>query len=173
MSKKLKKGTVATNADNAPVLSRPSLVLILQISLLVFVGIYLANFLFPASAHAQEITVYKSPNCGCCNKWVSHLEKNGFKVNAHNRNDMASIKQQLGIAPQQQSCHTAIVEGYIIEGHVPAADVKRLLREKPDVQGLTVPGMPMGSPGMEGPRKDAYSVLAIDRQGETTVYSPY
>jgi len=122
---------------------------------------------------AEEITVYKSPTCGCCTKWVSHLQSNGFKVKAYNLNDMPSVKQQLGIAPKQQSCHTAVVDGYVIEGHVPAADIHRLLTEKPRIHGLTVPGMPMGSPGMEGPRSDSYNVLAIDKQGKTTVFSQY
>lgn len=125
------------------------------------------------SSHAEEITVYKSPTCVCCSKWVEHLEDSGFTVKAHNRNDMQLIKQQLRISRPLQSCHTAIINGYVIEGHVPAADIKRLLAEKPQIHGLTVPGMPMGSPGMEGPRKDAYNVLAIDRQGKTTVYNQY
>ena len=125
------------------------------------------------SASAEEITVYKSPTCGCCKKWVSHLEVNDFDVNAYNRTNLAAIKQQFNIPLQLQSCHTAIVGGYVIEGHVPAEDIKRLLTEKPDIHGLTVPGMPMGSPGMEGPRKDSYQVLAIDKQGTTSVYSQH
>ena len=142
--------------------------------LLIIISIYGASYSSViGTVNAEEITVYKSATCGCCKNWVSHLENNGFDVNAHNRNDMPSIKKQYGVAPQQQSCHTAIINGYVIEGHVPAADIKRLLTEKPDIKGLTVPGMVMGSPGMEGPRKDAYNVLAIDRQGNTSVYSQY
>lgn len=142
--------------------------------LLIIISIYgVSHSPVIGSANAEEITVYKSPTCGCCTKWVSHLEESGFEVNAINRNDMPSIKQQYGIASQQQSCHTAIINGYVIEGHVPAADIKRLLTEKPNIHGLTAPGMPMGSPGMEGPRKDAYDVLAIDRQGKTTVFSSH
>ncbi|MCW8963047.1 MAG: DUF411 domain-containing protein [Gammaproteobacteria bacterium] len=139
-------------------------------TILLFAAVFIMN---TSTAKAEEITVYKSPTCGCCTKWVSHLQSNGFKVNAYNLNDMPSVKQQFGIAPAQQSCHTAVVGGYVIEGHVPAADIRRLLTEKPNIHGLTAPGMPMGSPGMEGPHKDAYDVLAIDKQGKTTVFSQH
>jgi len=140
-------------------------------STITLVGVTLGLNLSPA--RAEKITVYKSPTCGCCTKWVSHLESSGFEVNAINRNDMPSIKHKLGIDQKNQSCHSALVNGYVIEGHVPATDIKSLLAKKPNIHGLTVPGMPMGSPGMEGPHKDAYNVLAIDRQGSTTVYSSY
>jgi len=118
-------------------------------------------------------TVYKSPTCGCCGKWISHLEANGFKVTAKNSNNLASIKQQLGIQPQLQSCHTAQIGNYIVEGHVPAADIKRMLAEQPDIDGLAVPGMPMGSPGMEGARKDNYDVLAIKKGNNPKVFNSY
>ncbi|MFW2437857.1 MAG: DUF411 domain-containing protein [Arenicellales bacterium] len=123
---------------------------------------------------AEEIiTVYKSPTCGCCTKWVSHLEENGFKVKAIDTKDMYAVKKKAGLPFGLGSCHTATVEGYTIEGHVPASDVRRLLAERPAVKGLTVPGMPMGSPGMEGPRKDRYSVLTFDDSGKTTVFSTH
>ena len=125
------------------------------------------------SAELESITVYKSPTCGCCTKWVSHLEDHGFKVDAINRNDMNSVKSDAGIPRQLASCHTAKIGGYIIEGHVPADDIKRLLKERPDVAGLTVPGMPMGSPGMEGHRQDSYDVLTFTRTGETGVFNHY
>ncbi len=118
----------------------------------------------------ESITVFKSPTCGCCTKWVSHLQDNGFKVKAINRSDMNGVKSDAGIPRKLASCHTAMVGGYIIEGHVPADDIKRLLKERPDVAGLTVPGMPMGSPGMEGPRQDKYSVLTFTETGKTTVF---
>ena len=124
-------------------------------------------------AELESITVYKSPSCGCCSKWVSHLQDNGFEVEAINRNDMNSVKLDAGIQRQLASCHTAIIDGYIIEGHVPAADINRLLKERPDVAGLTVPGMPMGSPGMEGHRQDNYEVLTFTKSGETKVFSRY
>jgi len=118
-------------------------------------------------------TVYKTPSCGCCGKWISHLEANGFKVIAENRNDLSSIKQQLGIQPQLQSCHTAKIGKYIVEGHVPAEDIKRMLAEQPDIDGVAVPGMPMGSPGMEGPTKDNYDVLVIKQGSRPQVFNSY
>lgn len=121
----------------------------------------------------KPITVYKSPTCGCCSKWVRHLQDNGFDVNAINRNDMNRVKSAAGIPRQLASCHTAVVGGYVIEGHVPAADIRRLLKEQPAVAGLTAPGMPMGSPGMEGPRRDAYKVLTFTKEGDSTVFSSY
>lgn len=124
-------------------------------------------------AALESITVYKSPNCGCCSKWVRHLQNNGFEVNAINRNDMNSIKSQAGIPQRLASCHTAVVGGYVIEGHVPAADIRRLLKERPAVAGLTVPGMPMGSPGMEGQRQDVYNVLTFTKEGGSEVFSRY
>ena len=120
-----------------------------------------------------EITVYKSPTCRCCRKWIKHLEKNGFLVNAINEENMSSIKYKMGIEPKYQSCHTAMVDGYYIEGHVPASDIRRLLSEKPDAAGLTVPGMPKGSPGMEVGGKDPYSVLLVNKDGTQKVYNKY
>lgn len=122
---------------------------------------------------AQTITVYKSPTCGCCKNWVAHLEDNGFKVIAHDSRDMDSIKREHGVPASMASCHTALVDGYIIEGHVPASAIRRLLKEKPAVAGLAVPGMPMGSPGMEGPRKDRYNALLFNRAGDAAIYESY
>lgn len=139
--------------------------------LLLAVSVY--GLMQSPAANAEVITVYKSPTCGCCKKWVSHLEDHGFTVKSHNQNDMSAIKKKLGVAPNLQSCHTAKVGGYVIEGHVPASDIQQLLAEKPDIHGLTVPGMPMGSPGMEGHRKDAYDVLSIDKRGRTSVFNQY
>lgn len=120
---------------------------------------------------AEEVVVYKSPTCGCCKAWVSHLKENGFNVTVHDQYDMQPIKRQMGVPQRLQSCHTAQVGDYVIEGHVPAADIVRLLREKLPIKGLTAPGMPMGSPGMEGPRKDPYEVLAFQPDGRTSVYA--
>lgn len=121
-----------------------------------------------------EITVYKSPTCGCCNKWVKHLEDNGFDVKSKNVKDVIPYKIKYGVTPQLASCHTAVIDGYTIEGHVPASDIKRLLREKPAVQGLSVPQMPVGTPGMEqGARKDPYKVISFDRDGRTGVFTDY
>ncbi|MCU7812820.1 MAG: DUF411 domain-containing protein [Candidatus Thiodiazotropha sp. (ex Notomyrtea botanica)] len=120
---------------------------------------------------AADLVVYKSPTCGCCAAWISHMEQNGHQVKVHDRNDLPTIKRQFGVPEHLQSCHTAMVEGYVIEGHVPAEDVERLLKERPAVNGLTVPGMPMGSPGMEGHRKDPYDVLTFKRNGNTDVFA--
>jgi hypothetical protein len=124
-------------------------------------------------AELESIIVYKSPTCGCCTKWVSHLQENGFEVETIDLQDMNSVKAEVGISRQLASCHTAKIGGYVIEGHVPASDIKRLLKERPDVVGLTVPGMPMGSPGMEGHRKDNYDVLTFTNSGETAVFSSH
>ena len=122
----------------------------------------------------RGVTVYKSPTCGCCSKWIDHLKQNGFKVEAHNVKDVTPYKIQSGVTPELASCHTAIIDGYIIEGHVPASDIKRLLRERPDVVGLAVPGMPIGSPGMEqGNHKDKYNVIAFDKKGNKKVFSSH
>ena len=124
----------------------------------------------PSAAEA-DILVYKSPTCGCCNAWVDHLRANGFKVSVQDRLDMAPIKGENGVPLRLQSCHTAQLGGYVIEGHVPAGDILRLLREKLPVKGLTVPGMPMGSPGMQGPASDPYEVLAFQPDGRTSVFA--
>ena len=122
-------------------------------------------------ANAADVVVYKSPTCGCCKNWISHLQENGFTVEVHNRRNMNPIKTELGVPRHLQSCHTATVGGYVLEGHVPADDIARLLKEKPAIKGLAVPGMPMGSPGMEGPRKDAYDVVTFRENGRTTVFA--
>ncbi len=118
-----------------------------------------------------DITVYKSPTCGCCNKWIKHLEKNGFNVKAVNKRDMQTVKAKFDVKHEYQSCHTAKIRRYFIEGHVPAADIKKLLKEKLYAKGLAAPGMPMGSPGMEGHRKGNYAVMLIDKQDKASVYA--
>ncbi len=135
----------------------------------------LGGFILMQNVSAEpEMTVYKSATCGCCNKWVKHMEDNGFQVAAIDVLDVNLVKQQYGISYEHASCHTAVVDGYVIEGHVPALDVKRLLAEKPDVLGLSVPGMPVGSPGMEmGDRVDRYSVIAMDKEGNARVFNQY
>src|SRR5687768_12736546 len=131
----------------------------------------------PSSSHAFSkepvITVYRDPNCGCCSKWIEHLIKHGFRVKDNKSDEMSEVKRGLGVPDSMESCHTGVVNGYVIEGHVPAADIKRLLKEKPKVAGLAVPGMPMGSPGMEGPRTDRYDVLSFDKSGKTSVYAKH
>jgi len=124
-----------------------------------------------ATSAGPVATVYKSPTCGCCSLWNRHLEENGFEIVAYDREDMPAVKDSLGVPANLASCHTAVIEGYVVEGHVPAASIRRLLEEKPDARGLTVPGMPLGSPGMDqGDMKQSYDVLLVDNNGDATVY---
>ncbi len=120
-----------------------------------------------------QVQVYKSPTCGCCGKWIDHLESHGFAVEAHDVKHVTPIKRSHGVPAKLVSCHTALVEGYVIEGHVPAEDVARLLEERPPVAGLAVPDMPIGSPGMEGPNPEPYRVYSFDGQGRTEVFSSH
>ncbi len=131
----------------------------------------------PKPAPLPEVHVYKSPTCGCCNDWISHLEANGFKVNATNVPDSRHYRARFGMPAKLGSCHTALVGGYVVEGHVPAREIKRLLRERPSALGLSVPGMPVGSPGMDGPEYkgvvDPYDVLLVQPDGSARVYASY
>ena len=119
---------------------------------------------------AGRLEVYKDPQCGCCGQWVEHMKANGFTA-AVQEGDVAPIKAKYKITAAIASCHTTLIGGYVIEGHVPAAEIQRLLKEKPKVAGLAVPGMPIGSPGMEGPNARPYDVLTFDKTGKTAVYS--
>lgn len=120
-------------------------------------------------AESETITVYKSPTCGCCKNWIKHLEAAGFEVEAIDSDDMNAVKQEFGVPRNMTSCHTARVAGYTIEGHVPADDILRLLGKRPEADGLAVPGMPVGSPGMEvGDRVDPYKVMLFGEAGATT-----
>lgn len=128
------------------------------------------------SASELTIEVWKTATCGCCKAWIEHVEQNGFSAKSKDvaAGQLANIKAQAGLSPDLQSCHTAKVGGYVIEGHVPASDIRRLLSERPDAIGLTVPGMPIGSPGMEaGDEKVPYEVLLVRRDGSTEVFSRY
>ncbi|MEJ7810224.1 MAG: DUF411 domain-containing protein [Gemmatimonadaceae bacterium] len=119
------------------------------------------------------VTVYKSPSCGCCKNWVEHMRANGFRVATVDRDEFTDVKREHGVGEALESCHTALVGGYVVEGHVPAADVRRLLLERPAVLGIAAPGMPMGSPGMEGPRTDRYDVVSFDKSGATKVFASH
>lgn len=123
-----------------------------------------------------ELEVWKDPSCGCCQEWVTHMQSNGFVVKVHDSGNNA-VRARLGIDRKYGSCHTALVGGYVVEGHVPAADVQRLLKDKPRALGLAAPGMPVGAPGMDGPmygeRVDAFDVLLIARDGSASVYRHY
>lgn len=124
-----------------------------------------------ASASPVPIKVYKDPNCGCCKEWITHLEQNGFKVEVMDLPDLSAVKAKHGVKQELQACHTGVVGNYTVEGHVPADLIHKMLKEKPSIAGLAVPGMPMGSPGMEGAIKEKYDVLTFDRAGRTTVYA--
>lgn len=129
----------------------------------------------PAAQSGQPtIEVWKSPTCNCCSKWIEILRKDGFNVTVHNESAMNPLKTKLGVPVSLASCHTGIVEGYVIEGHVPAEDIKRLLKERPKTKGLAVPGMPIGSPGMEmESRIDPYEVLLFSEQGPPSVFASH
>ena len=132
-------------------------------------------FAVPVLAHAAMpiVDVYKSASCGCCGEWVKHMKDNGFTVRTHDVANPSDYREKFGIPNQFGSCHTAKVGGYAIEGHVPAADVARLLAAKPKATGLAVPAMPLGSPGMDGPRKDPFDVLLVKADGSTSVDKHY
>lgn len=117
------------------------------------------------------VEVYKSPTCGCCSKWVEHMKANGFKVVTHEMNDVTPHKQRLGVPVGMGSCHTAVVGGYLVEGHVPADDVKRLLAEKPKAKGLVSPGMPQSAPGMDVPGKQPYEIFLVRQDGSTSSFA--
>ena len=127
----------------------------------------------PAEADPQAMQVYKSPTCGCCQKWVDYLRSRGYTVTVSDVPDVGRVKRDLGVPSSASSCHTALVGGYFIEGHVPEQDISRLLAERPNIAGLAVPGMPIGSPGMEGPNPHAYSVLAVHKDGKVTVFAEH
>jgi hypothetical protein len=135
------------------------------------VAAFAAGVTLAGAAAAQEITVYKSPACGCCGKWIEHMRNNGFDVR-----DIAainSVKTRYGVPTDMRSCHTGVVEGYVIEGHVPASDIRRLLNERPKVAGLPAPGMPIGAPGMEVAKAQPYTVMSFEKDGATAVFAKH
>lgn len=125
------------------------------------------------NAAGPQVQVYKTPTCSCCSKWVQHLRGNGFQVSVQDVADTVVYRRKYGVPEALLSCHTAVVEGYSLEGHVPASDIQRLLRERPKAKGLAVPGMPAGSPGMESTRSEAYAVMIFDDKGRSSVYQRY
>ena len=140
-------------------------------------GLALAPAAAWASTPPSSVQVWKSPTCGCCTDWITHLSDHGFKVDVQEVPDTSAVRSRLGIPTEYGSCHTALVDGYALEGHVPASDIQRLLRERPAAIGLAVPGMPVGSPGMDGPeyegRKHPYDVLLVRQWGLTRVFQSY
>lgn len=123
------------------------------------------------AANAAQLTVMKSPYCGCCAKWIEHVQQHGFTVKVVDTEDMASVKKRLGVPDRLASCHTTMAGGYFIEGHVPAADIKRLLAQKPKATGIAVPGMPAGSPGMETGRAKPYATIIVRPDGTTSIFA--
>ncbi|MFA9372750.1 MAG: DUF411 domain-containing protein [Poseidonibacter sp.] len=126
------------------------------------------------AVEGKEMVVYKSPYCGCCTKWIDLMKKEGFNVKTVMLNNVNEIKSKVGLTSKTSSCHTAIVDGYFVEGHVDYSAVKKMLNEKPDILGITVPGMPIGSPGMEqGDVKEAYNILYVNKNGTTGIYEKH
>jgi hypothetical protein len=143
---------------------------------LAFGGLALAPLAAALAQNLPRIEVWKDPNCGCCKDWIVHLERHGFRTQTYDTGNNAA-RLRLGMPQKYASCHTAVIEQYVIEGHVPAREIQRLLRERPPALGLAVPGMPVGSPGMDGKiygdRKDRYEVLLVARDGSSRVYQAY
>ncbi len=145
----------------------------------VVVGVLLLILLAACSSGSggekPTVMVYKSPTCGCCGAWADHLRANGFRVQEQNVSDIMAVKAKYGVPSELTSCHTAIVDGYVVEGHVPANEVQRLLTERPKIKGIAVPGMPVGSPGMEVPgmSPEPFNVVAFDAEGNTSVFAEY
>jgi hypothetical protein len=137
--------------------------------------VLVAAFLFvPAAASAATMSVYKTATCGCCEAWVEHMRDAGFTLAVHDveRSELIERKQALGLDRRLAACHTAVIDGYVVEGHIPAADVRRLLAERPDIAGIAVPGMPQGSPGMDfGQASEPYNVVAFDDAGGMSVFA--
>lgn len=153
--------------------------LVLQLSLVsVSAAILSKPRIAAAGVSAPTITVWKTPTCGCCKAWVAHLRKNGFEVVTHDVDDTTAIRKKFGFPDQYGSCHTAKLDEYVIEGHVPAQDIRKLLQDKPAARGLSVPGMPLGSPGMEGTgsfagERHAYNVFLVLNDGNARVFKSY
>lgn len=125
----------------------------------------------PAAEKPIDIVVYRSPSCGCCGKWLEHMKQNNFNVQDNVTENMQAIKEKYGVSKEMASCHTALVDGYVVEGHVPAADIRELLRTKPKVTGIAVPGMVSGTPGMEmGGRKEPYQVMSFDAENHYQIF---
>jgi hypothetical protein len=123
-----------------------------------------------APSPGPEISVYKNASCGCCKKWVEHLQAAGFRVTVHDTSNLAGVMERYGVPRKLTACHTAVVDGYVIEGHVPADVIQRLLKERPGIAGVAVPGMPAGSPGMESETPARFYILTFDKNGTTSVY---
>lgn len=149
-----------------------------RLRLIVLASVGLGALAIAVNAQRSDeptVSVYKTPTCGCCRKWVDHLKANGFSVRTTDLDNLDAVKVKYGVPSDFGSCHTAVVSGYVVEGHVPAKDIQRLLRERPKIAGLAVPSMPAGSPGMEipGGKVQPYRVLTFDKNGTSSVYASY
>lgn len=146
--------------------------------ILATLGLMLGGFLYQVNTQnvgpTPVVTVYHSPTCGCCKKWIAHLEHNGFSTKAIIVDDVTPIKNKLNVPLNLSSCHTAVVDGYVIEGHVPASSIKKILSEKPsNLEGIAVPGMPLGSPGMEGAYKESFGVISFSRGAAKSLFMQF
>jgi hypothetical protein len=138
----------------------------------IVLAIAAGSWLKARDALAADVTVYTTPTCGCCTKWAEYVRANGFSVKTVFRDNLTPIKRKYDVSPMLETCHTAIVDGYVVEGHVPIDVIRKLLEERPDAKGIAVPGMPVGSPGMEqGTVRDRYNVVLFDGMGGMTVYA--
>lgn len=137
------------------------------------VTLLFAALLAPAAMAANALNVYSDPSCGCCGAWVNYMRAQGYTVTVHQDQPMAAVKARLGVPPDAMSCHTAVIGGYVIEGHVPVEDIRRLLAERPNARGLAAPGMPMGSPGMEVGAPERYDVVLINQDGSSRVFTTH
>ncbi len=142
----------------------------IAIIILTFVFSYAAT-VNAKDSHSKDIVVYKNPECGCCKKWITYLKRNNYNVTEKNTRDVFAEKKRLGVPEKISACHTAVIDGYVIEGHVTHRDIKRLLLLRPDVKGIAVPGMPTGTPGMEkGDIKEKYNVMSFDKKGKINIF---
>jgi hypothetical protein len=145
-----------------------------SISLLVLLKVLAITTAFAGDAMVKDIVVYKNPECGCCTKWVDYLKDNNYNVTIENTRDVLAVKKRLGVPEKLAACHTAVIDGYIVEGHITHRDIKRLLLFRPDVKGIAVPGMPVGTPGMErGSAIQPHKVISFDEQGNMEVFSAH
>jgi hypothetical protein len=137
------------------------------------ISLLFAMLFAPAALAANAFDVYSDPSCGCCGAWVEYMRAHGYTVTVHQDRPMATVKARFSVPDRAMSCHTAVIDGYVVEGHVPVEDIRRLLAERPDAIGIAAPGMPMGSPGMEMGAPERYDVVLIGRDGSTRVYATH
>lgn len=144
------------------------------IPVLAIFNILTVTMAIASDALVKDIVVYKNPECGCCSKWVKYLQDNNYNVTIESSRDVLAVKKRLGIPEKLAACHTAVIDGYIVEGHITHRDIKRLLLFRPEIKGIAVPGMPVGTPGMEsGSTVQSHNVISFDEQGNTEVFAEH